>query len=76
MTIPIERTWSIRRTRQFLIDLLYPKTTPRVPKSIRREAQRCLRHFPGDFDIQRAAEVAPGVFGIEQDAVEVRGQGK
>lgn len=65
MTIPIERTWSIQRTRNFLLELLDPKKTPRVPNKIRQEARRCLRHFPGDLYIEEAARAAPSVFGLE-----------
>jgi hypothetical protein len=39
-----------------------PKKTPRVPKEIRRRAYSVLRHFPSDWDMQRAAKAAPEVF--------------
>ena len=63
MTMPCERTWAIRNTNQFLIDLLDPKKTPRVPSAIRKEAYRCLRHYPGDYHMEEAQRLAPSVFG-------------
>lgn len=35
---------------------------PRVPKKVRQEAYSILRHYPGSWDMQRAAEAAPEVF--------------
>jgi hypothetical protein len=61
--MPIERTWAIKNTKQFLVDLMDPKKTPRVPKAIRKEAYRCLRHYPGNYYMDRAQELAPEVFG-------------
>ena len=55
MTIPCERTRAIQRAREFLRSLLDTKKTPRVPKSIRKEAYWVLRHFPHDFEIDAIA---------------------
>jgi len=63
MTMPIERTWAINNTKQFLVDLMDPKKTPRVPKAIRTEAYRCLRHYPGQYHMEQAQQLAPQVFG-------------
>ena len=63
MTMPNERRWAIKNTEIFLRDLMDPKKTPRVPKSIRKEAYRCLRHYPGDYYMDEAAKEAPKVFG-------------
>tara|TARA_B110000977_G_scaffold145584_1_gene184720 strand:+ start:188 stop:403 length:216 start_codon:yes stop_codon:yes gene_type:complete len=63
MTLPYERRWAVNNTRQFLIDLLNPKKTPRVPSDIRKEAYRCLKHYPGDYYMDKAAEQAPDIFG-------------
>lgn len=49
MTIPMERTNAVIRTEKFLLRLLDPKQTPRIPKSIRQEAYSLLRHYPGEF---------------------------
>jgi len=51
MTVPSERVQAINNTREFLLRLLDPKKTPRVPRSIRKEASRCLRHYPHVFDM-------------------------
>lgn len=56
MTIPSERTRSLLITEQFLKDLLDTKKTPRVPKAVREQAARCLRHHPGLFDLVYLAE--------------------
>jgi len=52
MTLPIERKQAVIRTRQFLLDLLDPKMTPKVPKAIREQAYRCLKHYPLDYDVE------------------------
>jgi hypothetical protein len=56
MTIPLERTRAVINTHSFLLELLDPKKTPRVPKSIRASALHCLRHYPTDFDMEVIAE--------------------
>ena len=63
MTLPCERTWSVKNTEEFLRSLLDPKKTPRVPSAIRKEAGRCLRHYPGEYYMEQAAEQAPNIFG-------------
>ena len=65
MTIPIERSWAVENTRDFLYKLLDPKQSPRIPKSIRQEARWCLKHFPTDLDMEHARKFAPEVFGKE-----------
>ena len=61
MTLPDERYRAIRQTRQFLIDLQDRKRYPRVPKAVRGEAYRLLRHYPSDWDLERLAEKSPDV---------------
>ena len=39
------------------------KKTPRVPSSVRKEAYRCLKHYPGDYHMEEAQKLAPSVFG-------------
>jgi hypothetical protein len=51
MTIPSERTRAVTQTEEFLYSLLDPKQTPRVPKSIRQEAHRLLRHYPNKIEM-------------------------
>lgn len=62
MTLPDERYRAVKYARDFLRSLLDPKLTPRVPRAIRRQALSVLRHYPGELDLERAAEKAPEVF--------------
>ena len=62
MTLPDERFRSIQRTEEFLQDLMNPQKTPRIPKEIREQARWCLRHYPSEYDLGRAAEGAPDIF--------------
>ena len=62
MTLPDERYNAVLRTRRLLLNLCNPQHTPRVPKLVRQEALYCLRHFPTDYDMKRAEELAPQVF--------------
>lgn len=56
MTIPLERTNAVVNTEQFLVELLNPKKTPRVPRYIREQAHRLLRHYPTVFDMELIAK--------------------
>lgn len=75
MTTPAERTRSVLYAKSFLEDLLDPKKTPRVPKSIRAQAYRILRHYPTRFDMETVAEILQPnplsykVFGNPQDPI-------
>jgi hypothetical protein len=62
MTMPDERYRAVKMAEQLLKDLCDPTKTPRVPKLIRQRASGCLRHYPGTWDLDRAAEGAPDVF--------------
>jgi hypothetical protein len=59
MTLPDERYRAVIQTEKFLKEIL---STPRVPKAIKDRARSCLRHYPSDYDMNRAAEGAPEVF--------------
>lgn len=59
MTLPDERLRALKRTRKFLIDLLNPQETPKVPKAIRQQASACLKHFPYDYQLDQLAELDP-----------------
>jgi hypothetical protein len=59
MTLPDERYRAVVQTQRFLLRIL---TTPRVPKAVKDEARACLRHYPSDFDMNRAAEGSPDIF--------------
>lgn len=62
MTLPNERTRSVIETRNFLLSLLNPKETPRVPKQFRQRAGRLLRHFPTELDMELVGEGKSEVF--------------
>ncbi len=66
MTMPNERYYSIRTTRAFLVDLMDPKKTPRVPKEIRMKAYYCLKHYPGEYHMGEAAIQAPEIWGEQK----------
>jgi len=59
MTLPDERYRAVVQTEKFLKEIL---ATPRVPKKIKDDARWCLRHYPSEWDMKRAAEQAPHVF--------------
>ena len=59
MTLPNERYYAIKRTEQFLVDLIDPKKTPRVPKEVRQQAYYCLRHYPGGYNLDVIAAKCP-----------------
>jgi hypothetical protein len=56
MTLPIERTYAVRTTEQFLLDLCNSKKTPRVPAGVREQARRLLRHYPTKYDLVYMAD--------------------
>lgn len=51
MTIPSERTNAVLRVERFLMDLRNPKKYPRIPKAVRQEASRLLKHYPTQYDM-------------------------
>ena len=61
MTLPDERYRSVVYAERFLTRLA-GGAYPRVPKAVREEARSILRHYPGTWDLQRAASAAPEVF--------------
>ena len=66
MTMPDERYRAVVQTQRFLLEIL---TTPRVPKAIKDQARSCLRHYPSDWDMKRAANSAPDVFAERMEDV-------
>lgn len=54
MTLPHEEAYAIARTRQFLLDLLDPKATPRVPRAVRKRAHVLSKHYPLLPTVQQA----------------------
>jgi len=66
MTLPDERLSALKKTRKFLIDLLDPKETPKVPKNIRQQASFCLKHFPYEYQLDELAELDPETYQLRQ----------
>ena len=66
MTLPDERYRAIVQTEKFLREIL---STPRIPKKIKDDARWCLRHYPNEWELKRAAEKAPDVFAQRMEPV-------
>jgi len=66
MTLPDERYRAVVQTQKFLVEIL---STPRVPKAIKDQARSCLRHYPSDWDMKAASELAPHVFAERMEDV-------
>jgi hypothetical protein len=62
MTLPDERYRAVVQTAKFLESLSYSSETKRVPLAVRQEARRLLRHYPNDWDMNAASQLAPHVF--------------
>lgn len=58
MTLPDERYRAVLAAERLLKDLCDPSKTPRVPKEVRQRARHVLRHYPGDYDMERCVEGA------------------
>jgi hypothetical protein len=67
MTLPDERYRAVKWAEEFLLKLSDPKQTPRIPKEIRQQAWSILRHYPNNWDMDNAADLAPGVFQKEME---------
>jgi len=61
MTLPDERYRAVKWAESFL-QRLAGGEYPRTPKAVRDEARSILRHYPSDWDMNRAAEYCPEVF--------------
>ena len=61
MTLPDERYRAVKWAEAFLKRLAGGHYA-RTPKAVRDEARSILRHYPSDYDMNRAAEGAPEVF--------------
>ena len=62
MTLPDERYRSLVQTKKFLMELLSPHMTPRVPKVVRQRAHSLLRHWPDDYHLELMTEQMPNYF--------------
>ena len=66
MTLPDERYRAVKFAEQFLSRLAGGQYA-RVPKAVRDEARSILRHYPSEYDMNRAARGAPDVFQERMD---------
>lgn len=55
MTLPDERYRAVQHTAQFLSRLAGGEY-PRTPKAVRDQARALLRHYPSEYDLDRAEE--------------------
>lgn len=69
MTLPDERYRAVVQTRRFLLDLCNPQHTPRIPKIIREHARAMLRHYPSDYDMNKAAQTSADIFAERMEDV-------
>lgn len=67
MTLPDERYRSLTQTREFLIQLMNSKDTPRVPKIIRQRARGLLRHWPDSYHLELMTKEMPQHFAKEME---------
>lgn len=65
MTLPDERYRSLVQTKKFLLELLSPTMTPRVPKIVRQRARSLLRHWPDDYHLEMMTIDMPRHFAKE-----------
>lgn len=63
MTMPNERTRAVMQTRELLQELALAGPKAGIPESLRREARRLLRHYPGSADMNLAHQALPQWFG-------------
>lgn len=62
MTLPHERYRALVWAKAFLLHLIDPSKTPKVPGYIREQAMSVLKHFPYDYHIEEIAEKVPKYF--------------
>ena len=69
MTLPVERTRSVQYAADFLLRLagFGPQPIKRIPKSVRDEARRILRHYPTTYDLADSARRMPDRWGKPED---------
>ena len=60
MTLPDERYRSVIETKKFLESIL--NTRSGLSKDMKEQARWCLRHYPSEYDLDRASKGAPDVF--------------
>jgi hypothetical protein len=46
MSLRREQYWALKKTQDFLRDLLFTDSRPKTVKELKHRASACLRHFP------------------------------
>lgn len=46
MSLRFEQYWALRKTRDFLYDLLDPQKRPKTVAEMRQRVRSCTKHFP------------------------------
>jgi hypothetical protein len=59
MTLPDERYRAVIETKKFLLSIL--NTRSGLSKDMKEQARWCLRHYPSEYDMDRASEGSPDV---------------
>lgn len=67
MTLADERWRSLVETKKFLMTLLSPHATPKVPRVIRERALALLRHWPADYHLEKMTIDMPHDFAKEME---------
>jgi hypothetical protein len=55
MSTPLEQARALAQARNFLSELCVPGKIKRVPRAVRTEARRHLKHFPLSWDLPKIA---------------------
>lgn len=61
MTMNYERRNAVNRAGEFLFDIVRKEIE--VSEEVWQKARSILKHFPNEYDLERAAEQAPEIFG-------------
>lgn len=72
MTLPRERFRAVTEAERLLFDLIRPGVIPRVPTHVRERANRILKHFPTEHEMEQAAKAAPDMFKSHKEAYLLR----
>jgi len=62
MTLPDERANSMLEAKKLLWGLAYD--LKKIPKEVREQAKRILRHYPWELDIEKMAKCCPDLLEV------------
>jgi len=68
MTLPYQRAHAVLSAADFLRRLAspyWPDGIKKVPKAVREEARRLLKHYPHPYELHEAAKAAPDIFAVQ-----------